>query len=60
MLELTRLGDDRNQGWDVVDDRAQLRLARSQQFFGALAIVDVCNQIVPAEDRTVLLAHWDR
>ena len=56
-FELTRRAVDHNRGWNVVDDRAQLALARSQQILGSLPILDVGDQVVPANKRTVLSAY---
>ena len=52
-FELTRRVVDRNQGWNVVDDRTELPLARSQQIFRsrrlfcAVSIVDVDVRSAP-------------
>ena len=41
---------DRDQAWNGVHDQARLALAFAQRLFGALALVDIRQQVVPTDD----------
>jgi hypothetical protein len=49
-----------DQPWNAVDDQARLPLAFTQGLFGALALIDVRQQVVPADDVPVRVAQRKR
>ena len=49
-FHLTRHVVDRDQGWNIVEDRVELPLAGSQHIFGLLPILDVGDQVAPPNE----------
>src|SRR5688572_30139101 len=58
-LDLARGGiHESDQSGNAVHDRAELVFAPAQPIFGALSIVDVGEEVVPADDASIAVTKW--